>query len=144
MRNVWLLPLLMAVHLASAQDNAVKSLAGCYELRVLPTRPPDLFKKPFRLPRKFSLTTQSGHPSGFAAHNLDTKVEWDVPFSSWTAKDANTLQITWSTGYVSYTIHLKRSGEEFHGKADYFDDTGGADSKEVVANMVECTPQTRN
>jgi hypothetical protein len=144
MRKVWLLSFLLAVRAASAQgSDPVKSLAGCYELRLLPSDTSPYSPKPLRLPRKFSLTVQHNHPD-FLANNLDTKVEWDLPFSSWTAKDVNTLDILWSTGFVGYRVHLKRSAKEFLGKADYFDDTGDDASQDIVATVVQCKPQKKN
>ncbi len=140
MMGLYLLAILLAAGPVPDQDrDPIKVLAGCYELRVLPTKPPDLIKKPLRLSRKFRLTPEpGGQPSGFVAKNLDTKVEWELLFASWTAKDADTIQIVWGTGFVGYSVRLKRSGADFRGKADYFDDTGGADSKDVVANTVDC------
>ena len=145
MKSLYLLAILLIAQAAPTHDrDPIKVLAGCYELRVLPTVPPDFIKKPLRLPRKFRLTSEpGGKPSGFVAQNLDPNVEWLLLFSSWTAKDADTVQIVWGTGYVSYTVRLKRSGDDFHGKADYFDDTGGSDSHDVIANTVNCVQRKK-
>jgi len=139
MRTAWLLAILLCAQFTPSLDrDPVKLLAGCYELRVLPTRPPDLVKKPLLLPRKFQLASEHTKSFGFVAKNLDPKVEWDLPISFWTAKDTDSVQISWGTGYVGYTVLLKRSGETFRGNADYFDDTGGHDSRDVVAKTVNC------
>jgi hypothetical protein len=140
MRKFWLLMFLLAVRLGSAQEvDPLRSLAGCYELRVLRPSPLDFVNADVRLPRKFSLTTQANSPFGFVAKNLDPRVEGDSFISFWTAKDKDTLVITWSTLFSGYKVHLKRSGEEFRGTAEYSsDDTGGSESHDVVANTAQC------
>jgi hypothetical protein len=42
---------------------------------------------------------------------------------SWNANFDDTLDVTWSTAYVGYTIHLAGSARELPGIAHYFTDT---------------------
>jgi hypothetical protein len=136
----------------SQSSASPESVAGCYELRVLEWR---LFGEPERLPRRFELTTRaysSSTKKRFVLRNLDSKVRWDLPLSSWTARDDGTVQIVWSTGFVGWDVHLNKSGSEIRGWARYFTDTDSnfpevlnlpevltpANSLPVVAHKMEC------
>src|SRR5690349_54773 len=87
-----------------AQDQVVKDLAGCYELRV------ERSKYAFEnyghqfLPKGFELTDI------LAVRGFDSIVRSDMPLSSWRMKGDGTVELEMSTGFVGWHIQLKRSG----------------------------------
>jgi hypothetical protein len=153
MRILCFIVLAIGAHLAFAQSGTLstESLAGCYRLQVLGWHV--LSEANMRLPRRFILATQPYPHSGsrFVARNLDLKVQWDLPLSSWSAKDDDTLQITWSTGFVGYDVQVIKSGSEFRGLAHYFTDTDAnlsptltpSNSLSVVIRRADCQDTTK-
>ena len=112
-----------------AQDReAVTSLVGCYELRV--ERHQYVFDNAGHdvLPKRFELKAEHVY-GGFAVKNLDPKIHWDLSLSSWRLKGEGDIEITFSTGYVGWTIQLNKSGSEFSGTARFFTDTDSLLSK---------------
>ena len=107
---------------ALAQDRgAEQTFVGCYELRI-EGRPRIDYANQF-LPKRFELKNKHVY-GGLVAENLDTRVHWDLSFSSWHVNRDGSLTIDWSTGYVGWTIQLKRSGaDDLGGTAHYWTDT---------------------
>src|SRR5258708_34341881 len=101
---------------------STEAVTGCYELRLLNTLGEAGAE---RLPRRFVLTTRAYSTStkkSFVVRNLDPKVRWDLPLSSWNAKEDGTLQSAWRTGCVGWNIHLSKRGPGLRGRAHYFTD----------------------
>ena len=125
----WLMCVLLFVTSALAVDSA-RQWAGCYVLRLSPDRP-DAYRN---LPRQFRLNTQPIYGDSFSLEVqdfglLDFSVlepienrEW--PFSSWKPGPGKTITIDWGTGFVGYTVSLKKAGEHFTGVALYHTDDG--------------------
>jgi hypothetical protein len=122
-----------------AQDGeAVQAFVGCYELRV--ERSQVVFGNyGFKfLPKRFELKAEPVF-GGFAVKNLDSKVRWDLPLSSWRIKDDGTIALDWSTGYVGWNIQFRQSGSEFRGTARFFTDTdSGSRPFRTVAHKLTC------
>ena len=69
-----------------AQDQAAQELVGCYEVRVERSKVVfENFGHQF-LPKRLELTAERGALGRLAVRNLDSKVRWDLPFSSWRVK----------------------------------------------------------
>jgi len=147
MRTLSFIVLMAGAHFTFSQTvGSTEAVTGCYELRLLNTLGEAGAE---RLPRRFVLTTRAYSTStkkSFVVRNLDPKVRWDLPLSSWNAKEDGTLQIVWSTGFVGWNIHLSKSGSELRGRAHYFTDTDSnfpevltpANSLPVVVHKTEC------
>ena len=125
-----------------AQDSeAVQAFVGCYELRV--DRHQYVFNNYGRefLPKRFELKAEHVN-GGFTVKNLDSTMRWDLPLSSWRFKDQGDIEITFSTGYVGWTIQMNKSGSEFRGTARFFTDTDSTlsrrDPLRSVAYKVKC------
>ena len=143
------LVLVSGAHLAIVQENAIRrslEFVGCYELHVVGERQTKTKNTEDLFPRRFQLVMRpSADKDGFAVRTLDPKVADSslmASMSSWNANLDGTLSIVWSTGYVGYSVRLKRSGTELRGTAHYFTDTDpfpptNRDSS-VVAQRVEC------
>ena len=138
MKFWFLVFLVMCGQVASTQDRkAAQAFEGCYELRVEGRQPLLNYGNQF-LPKRFQLKAERVN-GGYAVKNLDSKVRWDLPLSSWRLKGEQGVEITWSTGYVGWDIQLSSFGAEGRGTARFFTDTG-SDSrpKAVVTHTVEC------
>jgi hypothetical protein len=124
-----------------AQDREPQAFVGCYDLRVeRQKRVVDSYRREI-LPKRFELKAEHVY-GGFAVKNLDSKIRWDLPLSSWRVKDDGDIEITFSTGYVGWTIQMKKSGAEFRGTARFFTDTDSLPSKrdplQSVAHKLRC------
>lgn len=142
------LVLVSGAHLAIAQENAIRGsleFAGCYELHVVGERQTKTKNTEDLFPRRFQLVMRPSDKDGFAVRTLDPKVADSslmASMSSWNANLDSTLRIVWSTGYVGYSVRLKRSGPELRGTAHYFTDTDPFPPTNrdlsAVAQRVEC------
>jgi len=128
-----------------AQDQVVKELAGCYELRV--ERSKNVFENYGYqiLPHGLELTAERGALGGFAVRGFDSKTRSDMPLSSWRVKDDGTVELEVSTGFVGWNFQLKKSGSELRGTARFWTDTDsgfGPDSGlgpfQTVARKLSC------
>jgi hypothetical protein len=119
----------------------VQAFVGCYALRV--ERHQYVFANYGRefLPKQFELKAEHVY-GGFAVKNLDSNMRWGLPLSSWRFKDEGDIEITFSTGYVGWTIQMNKSGSEFRGSARFFTDTDSTLSKRdplgSVAHKLRC------
>lgn len=128
-----------------AEDQVVKELAGCYELRV--ERPKYFFENDGRqiLPKGLELTAERGALGRLAVRGFDSKTRSDMPLSSWRVKDDGTVELEVSTGFVGWHIQLKKSDSELRGTARFWTDTDsgfGPDSGlgpfQTVAHKLSC------
>lgn len=127
------------------QDQAVREVVGCYELRVKRSK---LVSENYGLqflPKKLELTAENGALGGLAVKSLDPKARWDLSLSSWRVKDDGTVELGLSTGFVGWNFHLRRSDSELRGTARFWTDTDaelGPDSGlgpfQTVAHKLSC------
>ena len=128
-----------------AQDQVVKELAGCYELRVERSKyVSENYGHQF-LPKGLELTAERAALGRLAVRGFDSKDRSDLPLSSWRVKDDGTVELEVSTGFVGWHIQLKRSGSELRGTARFWTDTDsgfGPDSGlgpfQTVAHKLSC------
>lgn len=142
MKTLFAILLIVCGRTALAQDRgAVQAFVGCYELRV--ERKRYIFDNEGRdvLPKRFELKAEHFN-AGLVAENLDPNVRFDLPLSSWRIKSEEGIEITFSTGFVGWTIQLNKSGSEYRGTARYFTDTDSQVSKRdalrSVAQKLRC------
>ena len=138
MKCLVLVLLAMCGRVALAQDlGEAKAFVGCYSLRV-EGRPRVDYGEQF-LPKQFELETRRVY-DGFPAKSLDSRIHWDLSFSSWNVKDDGSLALNWSTGYVGWAIQLYRSGrDDLSGTARFWTDTGSEHrSSRVVVRTAKC------
>ena len=123
MRILLAILLLSSGQAALAQDQAVRELVGCYELRV--ERSKLVFKNYGHqfLPKGLELTAVRGPLGSFAVRGFDSKIRSDMPFSSWRVNNDGAVELEISTGFVGWHIHLKKSGSDLSGTARFWTDT---------------------
>ena len=66
-------------------------------------------------------------------------MRWD-PLSSWRFKDEAEIEITFSTGYVGWTIQMNTSDSDLRGIARFFTDTDSTLSK--CGSLRKCRVQS--
>lgn len=137
MKYLFVVLLVTCGQVGLSQDReATQAVVGCYELRI-EGRPRIDYGNQF-LPKRFELKAEPVY-GGFAAKNLDSRVRWDLPFSSWRIKDDGSVTLVWSTGYVGWDIQLSPSGADLRGTARFFTDTGSERRpSRVVTRSVRC------
>ena len=106
-----------------AQDQAIKELVGCYEVRV--ERSKYVFENYGHqfLPKGLELTAVRGALGRFAVRGFDSKIRSDMPLSSWRVNDDGAVELEISTGFVGWHIRLKKSGSDLSGTARFWTDT---------------------
>lgn len=141
---LWLVAcaMLPSAFVRTAGNTSPESWAGCYELRVAP----DDAKKELwgRIPRRFELLAKpiggplegaqwfdiksfdlgpllEGEP-WFGLESLDTPRDWLVLL--WTTESDDEMLIGFGTGFVGYSLKIKRSGTVLVGTAQPASDDG--------------------
>jgi hypothetical protein len=128
-----------------AQDQVVKELAGCYELRV--ERSKYLFENDGHqfLPKGIELTAERGALGRFTVRGFDSETRSDLPLSSWRVKDDGSVELGVGTGFVGWNFQFKRSGSDLRGTARFWTDTdseiapdSGLGPFQTVAHKLSC------
>ena len=140
MKTLFVMLLIAYGQVGLAQDSeAIYAFVGCYELRVEKQEHVVNYGRDV-LPRRFELKAEHAY-GGFAVKNLDPKVRWSLPLSSWHFTGKGDIEITFSTGYVGWTVQLKKWASEFRGTARFFTDTDPISKRnplQSVAHMLRC------
>jgi hypothetical protein len=115
------------------------SFMGCYELRIEGS-PPFTSGEYNVLPRRFQLTDQPSIRGRFIAKNLDSKIRWDLPLSSWVVNPNGSLDIVFSTGFIGWNLQMAGSRTDLRGSGRHFNDTDlhPSGSARVSAHVVKC------